>query len=244
MVQKIKEEVVFKEGDYGFVVTLDCKVPGFYSDRCLLDIKAKRNAVDFLGYNAIGDMVDRVALDTFMVVKDSGKIHLIFPYRRLAAKDKISVSCQLLEKNRGVALSEIITAEMTLPKNVHNIEAQFDLNAIEFDDTLAVDGDGLVDWKYVVAVGNESKISKTLPLKLKGKDAKSKFGRTVLVNREDLIQIKVVNKSDESKEIFIWSGDLGKFQQNKFKSSTSAQPPLKKAKVSAKVSRKEMKGAG
>jgi hypothetical protein len=117
----------------------------------------------------------------------------------------------------------------------------FDLNAIEFEDTLSVDGDGLVDWKYVVAVGNESKISKTLPLKLKGKEAKAKFSRSVLVNWEDLIQIKAVNKSDESKEVFIWSGDLGKFKQNKFKSAISEQPPLKKAKVSVKVPRKTIR---
>lgn len=241
VVQKLKEEAIFKEGDYGFVVTLNCNVPGFYKDRCLLDIQAKRNGVHFLGYNAVGDMVEQTAIDTFHVVKDSGTIYLIFPYRRLAADDKITVNCQLMEKHRGIGLSESITAEYTLPKNIHNVDAVFNLDAIEFDAATEADSENLVDWKYMVVVGNESKISKTLPKKLKGKEEKLKFSRSVLVNREDLIQIKVVNKKDETQEIFVWSGDLGKFQQSKFKSVISEQAPVKKAKVSATVSKKQMK---
>ncbi len=234
---KEKEETVFKEGDYGFVLTLQFNIPPFYRDRCRLDVEAERNAVPFLGYNAIGEGVEQLSIDTFNFIADSGRIYLILPYRRLTANDNVKITCRLVEKSTGAALSEVQSASWKLPQDIHNIETVFNLDAFEFDASVVASagGDTESKWKYVLMVGNEAKISKTLPYKVKSKDDRAKFGRSVLVNREDLIQIKVVNKDDPSQEVFLWSGDLGKFQQNKFKFTIGEQKPVKKAKVSAKV---------
>jgi hypothetical protein len=241
--EKLAEESQFREGDYGFIVKLRCEVPAFYKDRVLLDVKAKRNNVHFLGYSVVGDMVEQLAVDTFSIKGDTGVVYVILPYRRLEPNDKISIECKLIERSKGVVLSEAAVASANLPANIHNVDAQFDLKLLEFTpETKADEDDNSVDWKYVLTVGNEAKISKTLKKKVKGKEMTSKFSRTVRVHREDLIQIKVVNKKNEKEEIFLWSGDLGKFKQSKFKNMIKDQTPVKKAKVKAVVSKKQLEG--
>lgn len=243
LTEKISEENLFKEGDFGYVVKIKCAVPSFYSGRAALDVKAERNGVHFLGYSVVGDMVEQTAVDTFNIISDTGTLYVILPYRRLEPNDKISIECKLIEVNKGVGLSEAVVSSTTLPSNIYNVDAEFELKLLEFlPEVKADEDDNSVDWKYVLTVGNEVKISKTLKSKVKGKDMTSKFSRTVRVNREDLIQIKVVNKDDEKDEIFLWSGDLGKFKQNKFKNMIKSQGPIKKAKVKAKASKKQLEG--
>ncbi len=240
--EKVAEGNLFQAGDYGFVMELKCRVPSFYKGRAILDIKAKRNNIHFDGFSAVGDMIEQQAIDTFKVVQDTGTIYIIFPHRRLTAKDKISVECKLVDYSTGRTISEVAKAEQELPPNLYNIDTEFLLKFLEFMPEIKADeDDNSVGWKLMLTVGSETKISKTLEKKVKGKAMTSKYSRTVRVNREDLIQIKVVNKQNEEDVVYLWSGDLGKFLQNKFKNTVVDQGPIKKAKVQAKAPKKLLK---
>jgi len=238
---KLKEEAIFKDGDYGFVLSLDCAIPAFYKDRTMLEIKATRDGVPYTGYSVVGDMLNTESKDSIKLVREKGNIFIIFPYRRLAAKDKIVLTCLLKETNKGFALSDSLYVEHILPNKIYNIETVINLNALQFDASIPKTTKD-VDWKYVVTVGTEAKINKRLPYSIKGKEVREKFSRSIRIHREDLIQIKLVHKDTSSQQvIYLWSGDLGKFQQHKFSNLTKGQSPVKRAKVSVKLDKKQAK---
>jgi hypothetical protein len=237
---KLKEEAVFKEGDYGFVLSLDCAIPAFYKDRTMLDIKATRDGVPYTGYTVVGDMLNSESKDSIKLTKEKGTVFIIFPYRRLSPKDKIVVTCLLKETNRGIGLSDSIIVAHQLPNKIYNVETVINLDALQFDASIPKTTKD-VDWKYVVTVGTEAKINKRLPYSIKGKEVREKFSRSVRIHREDLIQIKLVHKDSAQQVIYLWSGDLGKFQQHKFSNRTKEQSPVKRAKVSVKLDKKQLK---
>ncbi len=137
-------------------------------------------------------------------------------------------------------MSDSIIVAHQLPNQIYNIETVINLNTLQFDASIPKTTKD-VDWKYVVTVGTEAKINKRLPYSIKGKEVREKFSRSVRVHREDLIQIKLVHKDSAQQVIYLWSGDLGKFQQHKFSNRTEEQSPVKRAKVSVKLDKKQLK---
>gem|GEM_PF-4652729 len=233
-----------QNNDFGYVVTLKAKLPRLYRQRAMLLLDGQRNGVDFIGYNALGEGVVEMGQDSFLLAIDSSQIHVLFPHRRLLANEKVALNYQFVDRKTGEVLLAEQKSESKLPKTLHNVSFQIDLESIKWiTDSLELDSTKTkTNWKYEIMVGSEVKMSKTLPILFKGKAIKEKFKRSLRAHREDRIQVYLEEKTGENPlRIPIWSGDLGQFLQAKGSSKAVDQSPLKKAKIRLRLKRAERK---
>lgn len=233
-----------QNNDFGYVVTLKAKLPRLYRGRAMLLLDGLRNGVDFIGYNTIGEGLVEIGQDSFALALDSSQIHVLFPYRRLLANEKVALSYQFVDRKTGEVLLAEQKSESKLPKTLHNVSFQIDLQSLKWmTDSLQLDSaQTKTNWKYEIMVGNEVQMSKTLPALFKGKTVKEQFKRSLRAHREDRIQIYLEEKTGENPlRIPIWSGDLGQLLQAKGSSKAVDQSPLKKAKIKLRLKRSERK---
>ena len=55
-----------------------------------------------------------------------------------------------------------------------------------------------------------------------------------MVNREDNITVKLLNTKNKQ-SVVLWNGDLGKWEQNRFKAEVANKYPVKMTRASVKV---------
>lgn len=222
---------LFKFNDYGQVFSLKSNAPKFFLNYSRLNIKIQRNGKDYEEYLI---NTNNTETDSFILVKDTGSIHIVLPYRHLRAKDSIRFSC-FISDLKGYSMSDTIQEVWRAPSDLHNKRLSIGLEKMVFSkDAIPENSSKNTKWKYQVFIGSERKMNKTLVKEFRGKDIRNKYRRTFKVHREDLIQIKLVHSKTE-REVLLWSGDLGKFEQHKNKSIIQDKTPIKKALIKVTV---------
>ncbi|MCP4439313.1 MAG: hypothetical protein GY810_10270 [Aureispira sp.] len=232
VIQLAKTLPVFKEGDYGQVFSLKSTTPKFFLSYSRLNIKVQRNGKDYKNYII---HTNNTESDSFLLVKDTGTIDLVLPFRNLIGKDRIDFSC-FISDLKGYPMSDTIKESWQANGDLHNKKVSIGLEKMVYAKGAipeSLKGKN-TKWKYQIFLGSQRKMTKTLVKNFKGKDIRNKFRRTFKIHREDLIQIKLVHSKTE-REVMLWSGDLGKFELHKNKSIILDKSPVKKAIIKVKV---------
>lgn len=223
---------IFNQGDYGQVFSLKSNSPQFFLNYSRLNIHVQQNGKEYTDYFI---HTNNTKGDSLVLVKDTGSIDIVLPFRHLRAKDSIRFSC-FVSDLKGYPMSDTIQAVWRAPSDLHNKRVSIGLEKMVYSkDAIPENQKGKnTKWQYQVFVGSKRKMNKALVKEFRGKDIRDKFRRTFKVHREDLIQIKLVHSKTE-REVLLWSGDLGRFELNKNRTVILDKTPVKKAVIKAKV---------
>lgn len=232
----------FRDNNYGQVLEMKLEVPTFFLDRCELKLDVKKNNKKSRAY-VLDGYLDNSAED-FILRKDSGRLYVIFPHRNITKATSFNLSAFVAEKD-GTSMSDTVTWEWTAPDELFNRTVEIALSSCKFNKKIAQDTslDNNFPWEYIVEVGGEALIQETLTKKFAGKKIKDQFKQKLLVNREDNIIVKLVNKTNKQK-VVIWKGDLGKWEQSDLRTILDDVYPVKKLRVTAKIESDKGNGKG
>lgn len=218
--------------NYGQVLEMKFRVPKFFLDKSKLNLEVLKNGKPSRAYLIDGYLDENSG--NYTLKKDSGTLYLVFPHRNIKEGTTYEISATI--SSNDLSLSDTIRWSWTAPKGLFNRKVEIALANCRFDSQIMKDTTLNKDfpWKYIVEVGGEVLVQEVLVKKFNGKKIKNQFKQQLLVNREDDINVILVNTKSNEK-ITLWHGDLGKWRQNKFKVILDNTYPIKKLKVVAKV---------
>lgn len=224
----------FRMDNYGQVVELKIEIPDFFINKTQLKLAIKKNGkaseaflLDGLSKNANGD---------FVLKKDSGRVYIVFPHRTITAGTRLSLNAVVKDLEGKIVMSNVVEWKFQAPNELFNTTIEVALTTCKFNRKVLQDTllNKNFPWNYVLEAGGTVLFEEPLSKRLDSKLLKEEFKQKILVNREDNITIKLVNTQNK-KTVVIWHGDLGKWEQRKFKGELSNQGPIKILKVNAAV---------
>ena len=235
----------FRLNNYGQVVEMKLEIPTFFVNKTRLKLDVQKNGK--LSNAFLMDGMLNHKQDDLIFKQDSGRVYVVFPHRNITAGTRLELNAVVVDLEGRVLMSDAIEWKWQAPNELFNTTIEVALTTCKFDRKILQDTllDTNFPWNYVIEAGGAVLVEEPLSKRLGSKELKEQFKQKILVNREDNISIKLVNTQNK-KEVQLWHGDLGKWEQSRFKSELSNQSPIKIVKIGAKVDKdyKENKGNG
>lgn len=227
-----KVEQRFRSNDYGQVIELKANIPVFYQKETQLCLDIKEN----------GEMSQKILVEgaawqqnnCYTVKNDSGYVYLILPHRNVETGSQFQVNAYVVDSQKKRLMSDSIEWTWKAPKELFNIPIEVELVACKFDKKFLKDTSLYKKniWQYVIEVGSDTLVQEVLNQQYN--KSKNKFSKTLHINREDNIIVKLVN-TQTKRATTLWKGDLSKWEQSNFKTTVEKKYPIKVARIVAKV---------
>lgn len=220
--------------NYGQVIELKLEVPTFFVNKTKLKLDIQKNGTSSQAFLLDGMLTHEK--DDFILTRDSGRVYVVFPHRNIVGGTRLSLNAVVTDLEGNIVMSNAVEWKWQAPNELFNTTIEVALTTCKFDRKIIQDTLLNTDfpWNYVVEAGGAVLVEETLSKKMGAKELKEQFKHRVLVNREDNITVKIVDTKSK-KAVVLWHGDLGKWEQDNFKSEVTNKFPLKLIKVGAKV---------
>ncbi len=223
----------FRSNNYGQVIELDLNIPAFYRKANHLHLEVLENGAVTQKFLVEGA---ELANDTYYTINnDSGKVYLVLPHRNVEPGSEFSVRAFVVNNQNNRMMSDSVTWNWTAPSDLFNTDIEVALSSYKFDKKIARDTNLRANfpWLYVIEAGNEQLVSEPLNQRFSNKN-KAQFNKTIRVNREDNITVKLYNTRTK-RSLVLWKGDLSKWEQRNFKTQVEDKYPVKMIRIAAKV---------